>query len=231
MTERIVPFNNLSEKEAQLLIEKGINWRVQTPDRGYKLNFWSEVIDPRYGSTQHLAIIDEEKGIAYDKRDDQWQPAVFVTVFRQNDGKTEYLIPSEKRILLKDDDGNRGNVYLRNIPQGLVKTWQNETEEQAAIREVKEETGLEPKRLIKLTDVYHDAANSSTAMPYFLAEVDSDQTFSDQNLDETEDIIVGEDDWFSEDDIEDLKLQCAKTMTGLFLTARYLKLEEKLQGE
>lgn len=227
MAERVVPFEDLTTEEAQMLCEKGINWRVQVPDGGHQLNFWSEVVDPRFGVTKHVAVIDEEKGIAYDKRDDQWQPAVFVTVFRRKNGKIEYLIPNEKRNLLKDEQGNYGNVYLRNIPQGLIESWKNETEEQAALREVKEETGLEPKRLIKLRNVYHDAANSSAAMPYFLAEVDAGQTFSEQNLDATEDIIVGEDDWFSEDDIDALKLQCAKTMTGLFLTARYLKLEEK----
>lgn len=74
-----------------------------------------------------------------------------------------------------------------------MHVWQNETVDQAALREVKEEVGIELKSIIKMNDLYFDAANSSTPMPFYLAEVDADeiQTYA-QSLDDTEDIKVDE---------------------------------------
>ncbi len=145
-----------------------------------------------------------------------------MVIYRKNEGRTEFLLPSEKRILLKDENGEQGNVYIRNIPQGLVKTWQNETPEEASLREVKEETGLVPINLRRMQDIYFDAANSSTAMPFFLAEVENKKHEYNQNLDETEDICVGEGDWFAIEDIPGLRLQCAKTLSGIMLATGYL---------
>ena len=207
-------------------LKKG-NWQVTTLSSGYldhRTTNWTEVNDEKYGKIAHLKIVNIETGNVYDKVDLQWSPAAFVVIYRKNEGKTEFLIPSEKRILLKDENGEQGNVYIRNIPQGLVKTWQDETPEKAALREVKEETGLKPISIARVQDIYFDAANSSTAMPFFLAEVENIKHAYDQELDETEDIRVGENDWFAIEDIPELRLQCAKTLSGIMLATGYLGL-------
>ncbi len=204
---------------------KKANWAVTTESWGYldrSTASWTKISDERYGTIVHLKVVNTETGNAYDKIDLQWSPAAFVVIYRKNEGRTEFLLPSEKRILLKDENGEQGNVYIRNIPQGLVKTWQNETPEEASLREVKEETGLVPINLRRMQDIYFDAANSSTAMPFFLAEVENKKHEYNQNLDETEDICVGEGDWFAIEDIPGLRLQCAKTLSGIMLATGYL---------
>lgn len=222
MTETIQPYNIGGPSP----LEKA-NWIVTTVSWGYldrsTVN-WTKVVDERYGTITHLKVVNTETGNAYDKIDLEWSPAAFVVIYRKNKGRTEFLLPSEKRILLKDENGERGNTYIRNIPQGLVKTWQDETPEEAALREVKEETGLEPISITRVQDIYFDAANSSTAMPFFLAEVENKKHKYNQDLDETEDIRVGEGDWFAIEDIPGLRLQCAKTLSGIMLATGYLGL-------
>lgn len=221
MTERIVPFSELEPKDKGLI--KRINWTITTRN-GNVIEDWSAVSDPKYGTVRHVAVIDDERSIAFDKINLEWGPAAFVVVFRRRDDRVEFLLPNERRILLKDENGNQGNVFIRNIPQGLIRASEGETSHEAALREVKEETGLDPIKLVELGEIYFDAANSSTAMPFFLAEIDSNrlQEYA-QNLDESEEIRVGEDDWFTLEDIPQLKLQCAKTLSSLMLATGYFR--------
>lgn len=222
MPERVVPFSELPAD--QLARFNRFNWKVTTRD-GQEIHDWSEVVDSRYGTFRHVAIIDEEKGAIYDKVDLDWNPAAFVVVYRKKGERIEFLLPTERRILLKNEQGQQGNAYIRNIPQGMIRHWRGETAEQSALREVEEETGIRPKSIQKLEDIYFDAANSQTAMPFFLAEVDPDeiQTYQ-QSLDPTEEIKISEDDWFATEDIPQLQLQCAKTLSGLMLATGYLGL-------
>lgn len=219
MPERVVPFSELSDPQRESL--NRVNWVERNKD-GVENPFWAEINDSRYGTFRHVAIVDGER-VLYDKVDLEWKPAAFVAIYRQNGERTEFLLPSEKRILLKDENGIQGNVYIRNIPQGLIKEWENETAEQAALREVQEETGVTPRSIKKMHDLYFDAANSQTPMPFFLAEVDPNdiQTYQ-QSLDPGEEIRVSEDDWFAIEDIPQLQLQCAKTLSGLMLATGYL---------
>lgn len=221
MTEHVVPFSDLSQGELDSI--ERFNW-VAVGSDGLITPTWSQVKDERYGTIRHIAVKNDETGATFDKVELDWSPAAFVVIYRRNEDKTEFLLPSEKRILLKDENGEQGKVYIRNIPQGLVKNWQDETPEEAALREVKEETGLEPISITRIQDIYFDAANSSTAMPFFLAEVENRKHGYNQYLDDSEDIRVGEGDWFSIEDIPGLRLQCAKTLSGIMLATGYLGL-------
>ena len=203
-------------------LKRYASWIARTVD-GKDFKDWTDILDPRYGIIHHV-IVENEDGSLRDKIDIEWKIAAFVVVFRRNDDRVEFLLPSERRILLKDRQGKQGNIFIRNIPQGLVMTWDNETSEEAALRELREETGLEPKSLIRMQDVYFDAANSQTAMPFFLAEVENKPHLYEQSLGTTEDIRVGEEDWFALEDIPKLRLQCAKTMSGILLATGYLGL-------
>lgn len=225
MPERVVPFSELTGPQRESLTR--VNWISHTRDADSpSIPDWTEVVDSRYGTLHHVAIIDDERGTAYDKVNLEWTPAAFVVVYRVKDGKTEFLLQNERRVLLKDENGVQGNVFIRNIPQGLIRTWQDETPEEAALREVKEETGVSPVRLHKIEQgILFDAANSQSRMPFFLAEVDPDeiQTYQ-QSLDSSEEIRVGENDWYSLEDSYELQLECAKTMTGLYLATGFLGL-------
>lgn len=226
MVDRVVPFRELSaEDEARI---QNFNW-ILCLDENTSYGNWHQAVDQRYGTINHVAILDSERQIAFDKIDLEWKPAVFDVVHRRNTdkfGRVEFLLPTERRILLKDENGIRGNTYIRNIPQGLTK--RDETLEQAAIREATEEVGELPiVSITRVQDIYFDAANSSTATPYFLIEVKYQPLGYQQNLDDTEKIVVGEEDWFALEDIHDLKLQCAKTLSGLMLATGYLGLINK----
>lgn len=222
MTERVVPISQLTPRERSRLHQ--MNWVAHDP-LGNPIQHWSEVVDSRYGTLRHVAVFDDEKGTVFDKVDLEWNPAAFVVVYRQNQGRTEFLLQNERRVLLKDENGIQGNIFIRNIPQGLIRTQENETPEAAALREVKEETGVTPKSIQKMRDLYFDAANSQSAMSFYLAEVDPAeiQTYQ-QSLDPSETIRVSEEDWFAIEDIPQLQLQCAKTLSGLMLATGYLGL-------
>lgn len=223
MTERVIPFSELNQDQLKRALRR-VNWILFT-GQGKEIRNWARVRDQRYGTVAHVAIIDEEKDRIFDKIDLEWTPAAFVVPYRINNNRHEFFIQTERRVLLKDKNGIQGNVFIRNIPQGLVQTWEGETSYQAARREVMEETGMNPKSLTHLEDVYFDAANSSTTMPFYLAEVEYQENFEyHQNLDEGEDIQASGEDWFALEDAYKLRLQCAKTMSGLWLAMAHLEI-------
>lgn len=220
MAKEVIPVQSFLEAAK---LKEHADWTTKTID-GRQRGDWAEVADPRYGTFTHVVIYDREQDSFFDKVDIDWKPAAFTVIYRRQDQRVEFLLPNERRLLLKDEAGNRGK-FIRNIPQGLVHTWEGETLQQAALREVKEETGLEPINLIELGEVYFDAANSSTAMPFFLAEIDANQLQKYiQDLEGSEEINVSEQDWFALEDIPQLKLQCAKTMSGILLATGFLGL-------
>ena len=156
---------------------------------------------------------------------------MFVVIFRMNQRRVnvvEFLIQVEGGVLLGDEEGKQGDVIIPNIPQGLIKLEAGETAEGAAKREVREETGYDIPSVTKLEDIYFDAANSSSPMPFFIAEVPFDQTQQAQQLDSDEQITAGESNWYSLEDSQRLRIQCAKTLSGLMLATGFLGL---LQNE
>jgi len=226
MAERVIPFSQLSQEELGGILAGEVNWKVHTID-GREIADWTVVHDSRYGDLVHTAIIDDETGRVFDKVDLQWSPAAFVVIYRRNGQRIEFLLPRERRVLLKDEAGNQGEVTIRNIPQGLIKIWNDESPEHCARREIKEETGIDTQNLTYLGSLYFDAANSQTAMPFFLAEVEPHNASYEQSLHPDEKIAVGEDDWFALEDIPKLRLQCAKTLAGLALATGFLGLWSK----
>lgn len=181
MIERIVPFKDLSTQELSRVFDSHVNWTLTT-GKGKKIEDWAEISDPNYGTIRHVAVINDERGTIFDKVDLDWNPAAFVVVYRENNDRVEFLIPKEKRMLVKNEQGEQGKMLVRNIPQGLIKIDDGESAEQAAFREVKEETGLEPINILPMGHVLVDAANSQTEMPYFLAEVEYQDSDYEHNL-------------------------------------------------
>jgi len=225
MAERVVPFQDLTTEERSNLTR--VNWTVRTTS-GQQIPDWAEIHDARYGTLRHVAIINDETGNIFDKVDLEWSPAAFVVIYRMKGNRREYLLPSERRVLLKDENGIQGDTFIPNIVQGMIRVWNDETPEQAAIRETKEEVGIDPKRIEKMDDLYINAANSQVAMPFFLVEVDSSQLQQYiQSIDPTEAIRVSEENWVAIEDIPKLRLQCAKTLAGLFLAEMRLLTESK----
>ena len=164
----VIPFNQLPATD-RVTIAQQANWRVDGNGD------WNQVVDKRYGSVHHVAIVDADGVVKFDKISIAWSPGVFVVPYRYNEsegkGHHEFLVPTERRILLYDANGQQGNVFVDNIPQGLINVDKEETPEEAAVRETKEETGFVPTQLIFLGNIGFDIANSSSLMPFFLAHV------------------------------------------------------------
>ena len=74
------------------------------------------------------------------------------------------------------------NTIGVEVPAGYIDP--GETPEEAALRELKEETGYEPTELIHLASYYQDQGISSAYNHAFLAL--NCEKVSDQNLDESE---------------------------------------------
>lgn len=67
--------------------------------------------DPEYGSINHVIVVRD--GIPrFDKIDIALDPGAYVLPVRINpEGKAEFLIPQELRVLLPDETGKRGSVH------------------------------------------------------------------------------------------------------------------------
>jgi ADP-ribose pyrophosphatase YjhB (NUDIX family) len=212
----VIPYSDLPEAD----ISETANWVATGSGPG-----WIEVTDTRYGTIKHTRV-QYPDGKPFDKVNIVWLKGIFVVVFRRNPEKkfgVEYLLPMELRPLIRDEEGEPGNVRIRNIPQGQVKVWENESAEAAAIRETIEETGLYPDTLTHMGDIFTDAANSESAHPFILAEVPYQPGGAYvQDLDPNEQIEVSDNDWFGLEDIHDLRLQCGKTLAGIMLSTGFL---------
>lgn len=87
----------------------------------------------------------------------------------------EVILTLEPRVFTKRTVGI-------GLPAGYIEA--NETPKEAALREVKEEIGYEPKKLIKLISSYQDMGISSAYNTFFLAK--GCTKTSNQNLDKDE---------------------------------------------
>lgn len=125
--------------------------------------------DPEYGSINHVIVVRD--GIPrFDKIDIALDPGAYVLPVRINpEGKAEFLIPQELRVLLPDETGKRGSVTLLNVPQGRILP--GEKPHEAARRELKEETGHEAGGLIGLEKMYFAPSNSSAPMYFYMGIV------------------------------------------------------------
>ena len=132
MTEaqQIIPVSDLSP-EAQDQLDNNANWKLEPGGSGS----WYEIVDSRYGRVIHVVVVGPNGEVKFDKLNIQWSPAVFVMPVRINPkGKAEFLLPEETRILLRDENGRQGAVRIENIPQGLIKVWEDEEHREAALR-------------------------------------------------------------------------------------------------
>lgn len=224
---RVVPFSELTQEELERHFSQRMNWVVEGLD-GEVITRWARGVDPTYGAFEHVAIINDEKGTAFDKVNFTGL-GVFALIYRENPetDSIEFLLPRERRPLLRDEGGIQGNVEIINMVQGNIKSLDGETFEDAARREIKEETGQEPEELILMRRVYWDAANSESAHPVFLARVSNAKVYN-QQLSDTEKISVGERNWMTLDQIiEAEEIQCGKTLASLMLATGYLGLLNK----
>lgn len=220
MEERIVNFRDLSKEDRERL-RITANWQVNG-----EIGDWDTVVDKRYGTIQHIAITDENGTVKFDKLNILWTSGVYVVAVRVNpDGKAEFLLPSEKRILLRNKDGQQGNEFVDGIPQGVIREWQNELPHKAALRELMEETGYAPNSLVFLGNIAFSPANSEIEQPYYLAHVPYLQTAKAQTLEESETIHADEKRWLTWDQIQARPLRDGITVIGLALAQRVLKPE------
>lgn len=162
------------------------NWQEYPRDGGG----WTTIRDSKYGTIEHVLVQD---GVhIYDKINIKLIPGAYVVLVRINpQGKAEFFIPRELRVLLPDAQGNRGTVYLDTVPQGVIRTWTNESPQEAARREVRQETGYDPVGLVYLAKTYLTPANSDTVHHFFLGLVPYTQHAKDQQLEAGEHIQKG----------------------------------------
>jgi ADP-ribose pyrophosphatase YjhB (NUDIX family) len=219
MVDKIISFRDLNPQQKKHLAE-GANWKVD----GEKGD-WNTIIDPRYGIFQHVVVIDESGEVKYDKVNLRWTSGVYVATVRINpEGKAEFLLPSERRILLRNNNGQQGDVFVDGIPQGIIKEWAGELPHKAALRELIEETGYAPTSLVFLGNIALNPANSETEQPFYLAHIPYIQTPEVQILEESETIHT-QDRWFTWRDIQGRPWKDGITVIGLALAQRVLKPE------
>lgn len=217
--ERLIKFSELPAEDRKALASRA-NWRVNGADGD-----WETVTDPRYGTIEHVVVIGEDGTPKFDKLNILWTPGVYVAAVRINpSGKAEFLLPSERRILLRDANGERGNVFVDGLPQGIIKEWENEPPHKAALRELMEETGYAPNSLVFLGNIAFSPANSEVKQPFYLAHVAYIQTPQAQTLEEGE-TIHAENRWFTWNEIQGRPWKDGITVIGLALAQRVLKPE------
>lgn len=214
--EQIVPFSELPEKDRKKLGQTA-NWKVDGTNGN-----WGNIQDARYGNIQHTVIVGEDGTVKFDKINLQWTSGVYVVAIRINpDGKAEFLLPSERRILLRDEKGQQGNVFVDGIPQGIIKEWLQEKPEEAARRELMEKTGHEPSGLVFLGNIAFNPANSESEQPFYLALVPYIQTPKAQTLEASETIYT-QDRWRTWNQIQGRRIKDGITFIGLHLAQRVL---------
>lgn len=122
------------------------------------------------------------------------------------------LVVNEKGILLERQFRYAYGEEILEIPAGKVE--QNENIVQAAIRELKEETGCECNEMTFLGSIYPSTGYTNEIIHLFLAK---SNVFTNQNLDEDEFI---EWNFYSLEDvltmIEDGKIKDAKTISAIY---------------
>ena len=129
------------------------------------------------------------------KHDETWSKLVTREIF--SGAQVAAVLPfdpNKKKIILIDQFRNgliesKHNVIIKEIVAGYID--KDETPEEAAIRECKEETGCTANNLKKILSYYPAPGSSQSFYHLFLAEVNS---FSEErivgNIDEDEDILV-----------------------------------------
>lgn len=113
------------------------------------------------------------------------------------------------------------NKRIWELPAGIID--KKESPYQAAKRELEEETGLKPKKLIKLGTFYSSPGITDELTTLFIAK---DFIKTKQKLDKDEDIKLK---IFTIDDllkkIREKKLSDSKTVSGILLTVSYLNIK------
>lgn len=155
-----------------------------------KRHLWRELVDPDgYVKFEQLMAVTSDGVAHFPKIHAIWKAGVFVLPARINpDRGAEILLIDELRPLVKDENGERGNVIIRSIPQGIPRG--QETLMDAGKRIVLRETGHQPSLFMPLSDrILLDAANSETRHLFALAQVPFQQEPKAQQLYATEHIL------------------------------------------
>ncbi len=151
-------------------------------------------------------MVERDGKVLFDKIVIDPSEGVFVLPVRVTpDNQAEFLLTNE----WKDVLGKR----IPNIPQGRIN--RGETAAQAAIREVREETGHEPTNLVLVGKQIFDSAYMSLEQPYFLATVPYEQERAELQLDGGEDISKLP--WMNAEQVRRMGITDGKTTIGLSL--------------
>jgi ADP-ribose pyrophosphatase YjhB (NUDIX family) len=208
--------------EDQARLAAGANWQVKFAD-GTQRGDWTELEDTGYGvSIKHVAVL-RNGGPRFDKFDITYLRGGGVFVLPMHvpaSGIAEFGLVRERRILLQDENGQQGDVFVENIPQGGISP--GETLLEAARRETREETGMDPVDLVLTGRTGFDIPNSRELAPIFLALVDPG-TVQAQKLDEHEDI--GKTNWYTWRQLQDKSLIDSKTIISLHFVQQILRPE------
>ena len=181
---------------------------------------WEYIEDPVYGRIDHVNIF-QDNNASFDKIDIALKPGAYVLPVRINPvGKAEFLIPTEKRMLLPDEEGKRGNVMIPNIPQGLIL--EGERPHEAARRRLLAETGYDKADLVGLEKMYFAPSNSSAPMYFFMGVVQYEQTPVKQNLEADQVIEIKP--WMNYQQVRAIRhVQDGSTRIALDLATQWLR--------
>ncbi len=210
----IIEFKDLSSDQLLQLRAGGINWKVDGSQTD-----WREIADEGYGvKIVHCAVV-RNGSPKFDKINIQMFPGrtgIFVLPMRvrPHDLLAEFCLPRERRILLRDEAGIQGSVFIDNIPQGGNKP--GESAKEAAIREAEEEVAEKAIDIIHLGNVGLDIANSEITPPFYLVLMEYGGKKGEQALDEHEDLDAGK--WYTWKQIQE-KIQRGEIIDSKTLVA------------
>lgn len=210
----ITSFLDLPPEEVAAYRNKA-NWMVVFPKgetRGDWLYLEDKFIRIR---THHLKV--EWDGKLFDKRNSQEWGAFVLPMRVGPDNIAEFCLPYERRVLLRDENGSQGGVFINNIPQGGIKP--GESSREAAIREALEETGrkLTDTLLIGRTNLH--VFDSESVQDMFLGLVSEQDSVVAQKLDSTEEL---EEKWHTFKELDEIDLIDGKTEAMLRKVFRVL---------
>lgn len=211
----VTPFNQLPQSDLQRYKHQA-NWMVHLPD-GSKRGDWTKLEDPYYRVEITHTQLQAEGKKPFDKYNVRgWGTCVVPMRVLEDNNQAKiasFCIPTEFRPLVKDGEGNYGNIWLPNIVQGGVKS--GETFADAAKRESAEEVRLPVTSVLDillLNRSFTEPSNSEGFMELYLSLVDGKQ-LKNQSLDDSEQI---EEKWYNWREILDLELQDSRTKGALF---------------
>ncbi len=189
------------------------NWKLHGTDGN-----WESVVDPKYGTIEHVTVVQDGVPV-FDKIDMALKPGAYALPVRINpQGQAEFLIPLERRILLRNEEGERGNVMIPNVPQVLIL--EGEEPIDAARRCLTNETGYSEATITPLEEMYFAPSNSSAPMYFFMGIVPYEQQPIGQTLLGDQEIEVKP--WMTYQEVRAMRIQDGSTRIALDLVTQLL---------